>query len=162
VKGGGTFDDGTSETVVTTDRFGRAVVGFRLGTEEGTSNNVVEATLPELAGQFAGFTASGKTAGPPEATTISGVVLDNSNQPAPGAALRLRDTSIVATSDSQGVFKIANAPIGPQLLIVDGSTVTRPGVWPDLEFAINDVPGRDNTIGMPVFLLPIDMARGLQ
>jgi hypothetical protein len=60
------------------------------------------------------------------------------------------------------LFKIVNAPAGPQILIADGSTVTRPGVWPDLEFFVDDVPGRDNTIGMPIFLLPIDVARGIQ
>lgn len=46
--------------------------------------------------------------------------------------------------------------MGALHLRVDGSTTTRPGVWPVLEFEINTISGQDNTIGMPIYLLPLD------
>jgi hypothetical protein len=162
VAGGGTFEGGAQEMVVETDHLGRAVAAFRLGEEEGISNNVVEATVvgsePPLA---TSFTASGRTAGDPAETSISGVVLDNSNQPVPGATLRILDTAILTTTDEQGLFRIQPAPVGTVKLIVDGSTTTRPGTWPDLEYILTTVPGRDNTAGMPIFLLPLELGQSL-
>lgn len=158
VAGGGSFADGGRETVVETDHLGRAVVALTLGPEEGIGNNVVEATVvgsePPVG---TSFTATGRTAGDPADTSISGVVLDNTNQPVPGVTLRLFGTAITAVTDAAGLFRIAPAPVGTVKMIVDGSTATRPGTWPDLEFVFTTVPGRDNTVNMPIFLLPLEL-----
>ena len=93
VKGAGRLDDGPAEEVVTTDSDGRAIVQFILDPEEGVSNNVVEARIDGLdPSPLASWTATGMTAGDPAQTSISGVVLDNTNQPVPGATVRIRDT----------------------------------------------------------------------
>ena len=41
---------------------------------------------------------------------------------------------------------------------IDG-TAERPGAWPDLEFVLTTIAGRDNTVGMPIYLLPLDLER---
>ncbi|MFY9823638.1 MAG: DNRLRE domain-containing protein [Thermoanaerobaculia bacterium] len=162
VKGEGRFENGSREATITTDSDGRAIVTSITGPEEGTGNNVVEARIAALPdGPLAGFTATAWPAGDPAATTIHGVVLDNSNQPVPGVTLRLRDTSILTQSDSKGLFRISPAPVGRIKLIVDGSTAQRPGAWPDLEFELTTIAGRDNDLGMPIYLLPLDLAHGL-
>src|SRR6185295_2382410 len=90
VKGGGRFAGDQTEVEVTTDSDGRAIVPFRIDSAEGVANNVVEATIAGLPSgpstPIAGFTATGRTAGVAD-TTISGIVLDNSNQPVPGTTL---------------------------------------------------------------------------
>ena len=94
------LDDGPSEEVVTTDSDGRAIVQFTLDPEEGVSNNVVEARIDGLdPSPLASWTASGMAAGDPSQTSISGVVLDNTNLPVPGATVRIRDTSILTQTD---------------------------------------------------------------
>ncbi len=157
VEGGGSLADGGREAVVETDHLGRAVVALTLGPDEGIGNNVVEATVvgsdPPIR---TSFTATGRIAGDPAATSISGVVLDNTNQPVPGVTLRLLDTAITTTTDAAGLFRIAPAPVGTVKMIVDGSTTTRTGTWPDLEFVLTTVPGRDNTVNMPIYLLPLE------
>jgi hypothetical protein len=161
VKGGGGFDDGVSQIDVVTDSDGRAIAPFVLGDEEGVSNNVVEASLPPSGGPFVTFVASALAAGMPADTSISGVVLDNSNDPVAGVTLRLLGTTIQAQSDARGYFRIPDAPVGTVKLVVDGSTATRPGAWPDLEFVLTTVSGRNNTLGMPIFLLPLDLGQGI-
>jgi hypothetical protein len=161
-QGSGHFAGGAQETVVVTDSDGRAIVTFTLDPEEGRANNLVEARVQGLEdGPFASFVASGRTAGDPVATTISGVVLDNTDVPIAGATLRVRDTTITAVTDQQGQFRIAGAPVGSVKLIVDGSTVSRPGSWPDLEFDLVTIAGRDTTINMPIYLLPLDLGTSL-
>jgi hypothetical protein len=59
------------------------------------------------------------------------------------------------------VFRITAAPVGTVHLIVDGSTATVPGAWPDLEFVLTTIPGRDVDLGMPIYLLPLDLGQGL-
>ncbi len=162
VLGAGTLGSGATEEVVTTDSDGRAIVQFTLDPAEGISNNVVEARIDGLQNSpSASWTASGMTAGDPAQTAIRGVVLDNTNLPVPGATVRIRDTSILTQSDDQGYFRIQPAPVGTFYLIVDGSTVTRPGSWPDLELEVTTIPGREKTLSMPVYLLPIDLPNGI-
>ncbi len=84
------------------------------------------------------------------------MVLDNSNTPIEGVTASIEGTTLQAITDDQGHFTIRNVPVGAQILLVDGSTTTRPGVWPTLEFEISTIAGQDNTIGMPIFLLPLD------
>jgi uncharacterized Zn-binding protein involved in type VI secretion len=163
VKGDGHFMDGSQELVIASDSDGRAIVPWVLGPEEGIANNVAEARIDALPdGPLAGFVANGRVAGDPLLTTVSGVVLDNSNQPVPGVTVRILDTAFTAQTDAQGMFHIAGAPVGTVKLIVDGSTSQRPGSWPDLEFVLTTIPGRDNTLGMPIYLLPLNLTGGLQ
>ncbi|MGH7321344.1 MAG: hypothetical protein ACRELA_17195 [Candidatus Rokuibacteriota bacterium] len=162
-RGQGHFEDGSRELLAASDSDGRVVVPFVLDPEEGISNNVVEARLAGFEGSpVATFVASGRGAGEPSATTISGIVLDNSDQPVPGVTLRIKEQpTLTAESGPQGIFRLAGAPVGTLHLIVDGSTADRPGPWPDLEFLLTTIPGRDNTVGMPIYLLPLDLQHGL-
>jgi hypothetical protein len=162
VQGAGRFADGSGEAVVTTDSDGRAIVTFTLDSEEGVANNVVEARIVGFEeGPLASFVASGRAAGDPAATSISGVVLDNTNVPIAGVTLRVKHTTLTAVTNTEGQFRIAGAPVGAVKLIVDGSTVSRPGAWPDLEFDLVTIAGRDNTVNMPIYLLPLDLENGI-
>jgi hypothetical protein len=117
--------------------------------------------------------ASGHVPGNPAATKITGVVLDNSNNPVPGATIRayLQNVpalqsgglppNVSAISNLQGQFTIQPAPVGFVKIIADGSTVTRPGKWPNLEYNLVTVSGQTNTIGLPIYLLPWDTVNQL-
>ena len=161
-QGGGDFN-GQPTLTVPTDSDGRAVAVLTLGPEEGIENNVVSATYAGNTGSRVTFVASGKLAGDPAQTRISGVVLDNSNNPIPGVTLHVEGTSLTVQSDAQGQFVLQPAPVGHVLVVVDGSTVApRNGMpWPKLEYELVTVAGRDNTVGMPMYLLPIDTPRGI-
>jgi hypothetical protein len=161
-KGKGHFADGSQDLVITSDSDGRAIVPWVLDPQEGIANNVVEARIDGLPdGPLAAFIATGWVAGDAAQTSISGVILDNSGMPVPGVTARIRDTALTAQTDVQGLFRIAAAPVGTVKLIVDGSTAQRLGSWPDLEFVLTTIPGRDNTLGMPIYLLPLDLTSGL-
>jgi hypothetical protein len=160
--GGGSFN-GHSTFTAESDSDGRALAVLTLGPAEGSDNNVVAASFPANPGSPAIFVASGRVAGRAEETSVSGVVLDNSNVPLKGAVIRLSGPTpispadtIVTTTDAQGQFRVKPAPVGRVLVHVDGSGIERPGRWPDLEFDIVTVAGRDNTVGMPIYLLPLD------
>ncbi|MEQ1871028.1 MAG: hypothetical protein ABL961_13520, partial [Vicinamibacterales bacterium] len=165
-QGGGTFDGAASRTAQT-DSDGRVAATLTLGFQEGNANNVVEATFPSNAGLPAAFTASGRAAGNPSDTTISGVVLDNSNAPIQGVTVRgvLTDAlhsslsavqaAVAVLTNAQGQFVIPQAPVGLVKLLVDGSTAQRPGTYPALEYDIVTVAGHDNTVGQPIYLLPL-------
>ncbi len=161
-EGGGSFD-GQVEAMVSTDTDGRAAAVLMLGPGEGFDNNVVAASFPNNPGVAASFTASGKTVGKPEDTRISGVVLDNSNHPLQSVTLHIEGTTLTTQSDGQGQFVLQPAPVGKVSLVADGSTVPpREGnPWPKLVYDLVTIAGRDNTIGMPIYLLPIDEPNGL-
>jgi Glucodextranase, domain B len=162
VKGTGSFDNGQPTLSLATDSDGRAITAFTTGPDDGISNNIVTARVDGLAsGNSVAFTASGWVAEDVSQTAISGLVVDNANQPVPGVTLRIRDTAITTQADSQGLFRIFPAPVGTVKLIVDGSTARRQGSWPDLEYEVTTVPGRDNKLGMPVYLLPLDETEGV-
>ncbi len=159
-EGTGNFQ-GQASVTVNTDVDGRAVSFLTIGAEAGIENNVVEATFPANSGSPAVFVASGKIAGDPAATKVSGVVLDNSNTPIEGVTIRIDDTSITTETDAQGQFAIQPAPVGHVDLVVDGSTANRAGSWPTLEYEMVTVSGQNNTVNMPIYMLPIDLSRGL-
>ncbi len=163
VKGAGQFNNGQSTLSLTTDNDGRLIAALITDPNEGVAGNVVEATIDALPrSPVASFIASTWAAGDPNETAVSGVVLDNSNVPVAGVTVRLRDTALTALTDSQGQFLISPAPVGTLKLIVDGSTAQRPGAWPDLELDLTTVPGRNNTLRMPIYLLPLDLVNGIQ
>jgi hypothetical protein len=163
VKGAGQFVNGQQTMPLPTDSDGRLIAGLITDPAEGIANNVVEATIDGLTGgPMASFTASTWAAGDPSLTAVSGVVLDNSNLPIAGVTIRIRDTTLTTVTDAQGLFQISATPVGTLKLIVDGSTAQRPGAWPDLDFDLTTVPGRNNTLRMPIYLLPLDLAHGIQ
>lgn len=159
VAGGGSFN-GLLQTTVNTDASGRAVALLNLGLREGIQNNVVEASYENNMGNVASFVASAKIPGDPANTVVSGVVLDNTNIPIEGVTIVIEGTNLSTQTDAQGQFSISGAPVGHILLLADGSTAQRPGTWPSLEFELFTIAGRENTIGMPVFLLPLDLPNG--
>jgi hypothetical protein len=162
VQGRGRFQNGLQDLVVSSDSDGRLIVPFTLDPDEGIANNIVTAKIEgQDTSPIVSFVASGRTAANPDVTSISGVVLDNASQPIAGATLRVLDTSLTAQTDEKGLFRISEAPVGTVKLIVDGSTVDRPGSWPDLEYVLTTVPGRDNTVNMPIYLLPLNLHNGV-
>jgi hypothetical protein len=162
VQGQGQLANGQQEMLAFSDSDGRLILPFQLDPEEGIANNIVEGKIEgQDSSPVVSFVSSGRAAGDPAATSISGVVLDNASQPLAGVTLRVLDTSVKAQTDGQGLFRISGAPVGTVKLIVDGSTVERPGSWPDLEFVLTTVPGRDNTVNMPIYLLPLNLRNGL-
>jgi hypothetical protein len=160
VRGGGAFDGAESLTVAT-DGNGVAAAILTLGPGEGSDNNWATVDFVGNTTADVTFVASARVAGPPADTSVSGVVLDNADVPIPGVTLHIEGTSLFTQSDAQGQFAIAGAPVGTILLVADGSTAAVPGVWPTLEFELVTIAGRDNGIGMPIYLLPIDTANVL-
>jgi hypothetical protein len=164
---------GATSVTVNTDSDGRAGVTLTLGYQEGNSNNVVAATFAGNQGFPAGFTSSGRAEGPAANTTISGVVLDNSNVPIPGVTIRVVLTNLLNSNSSsinaaatvqanaQGQFTIPNAPVGFVKLLVDGSTTTNPGIYPTLDYDMVTIAGQNNTLQMPIYLLPLNTANQL-
>src|ERR1700761_2401083 len=50
--------------------------------------------------------------------TVSGRIIDESNQPLPGATVALKGTSLSTATDVNGYFKLSNSPSGAQVLVV--------------------------------------------
>ena len=159
-QGGGTFN-GQPSLVATSDSDGRVQAVLTLGPQEGVNNNQVQATFAGNSGLPAVFSASGKIPGPPQNTIISGVVLTNSGGPIPGVTMRLFQTQqgnnsnipqqigTPVVTDAQGFFQIQPAPVGVYKLMADGTTA---GNYPTLEYDIVTVAGRNNTVGLPIYL----------
>ncbi len=171
-EGGGNFGGQTGVTVVS-DSDGRVAATLTLGFQEGDANNLVEADFPSNAGFPVAFTASGRAPGDPAKTTISGVVLDNSNLPIPGVTIRAVLTNQMTSNgqivgslpavqtNAEGQFAIAPAPVGLVKLLVDGSTAQRVGTYPTLDYDLVTVTGQNNTVGAPIFLLPLNVQNQL-
>jgi hypothetical protein len=168
VKQGGGSIGGQPSFTVNTDSDGRAASSLTLGLQEGNANNLVEANFPSNTSFAASFTASGRAAGDPLKTTISGVVLDNSNVPIPGVTIRAVLTNLLNSNSNiiqsvaavqtngQGQFTIQQAPVGFVKLLVDGSTAQRPGKYPTLDYDMVTVAGQANTLSQPIYLLPLN------
>lgn len=171
-QGGGSFGGETSFTV-NSDPDGRVAATLTLGMQEGNANNVISATFETNGGFPAAFTASGRAAGDPAKTTITGVVLDNSNQPIPGVTIRAVSTNVLHSNltavqsataiqtNAQGQFSIPQAPVGFVKLLIDGSTAQLQGTYPSLEYDVVTVAGQTNTVGQPIYLLPLNSSNQL-
>lgn len=153
--GDGGFD-GASSVTVDSDSDGRAVASWTLGPEDGFNNNKVEANFTGNTGLSAVFNASGLVPADPLNTIISGVVLDHTDTPLEGVTVHVEDTTIDVVTDDEGQFFIQSAPVGHVLLEVIGSTIPDSQSWPTLEFELVTVAGRDNTVGIPIYLLPLN------
>lgn len=166
-EGGGSFGGQPSFTV-NTDSDGRVAATLTLGLQEGNANNLIEASFPSNVSFPAAFTASGRAPGDASKTTISGVVLDNSNVPIPGVTIRAVLTHVLNSNsnfiqsvaaiqtNAQGQFTIPQAPVGFVKLLVDGSTAQRPGKYPTLDYDLVTVAGQNNTLSQPIYLLPLN------
>ncbi|HEX2061795.1 MAG TPA: hypothetical protein VHK90_13735, partial [Thermoanaerobaculia bacterium] len=172
-RGGGKLQNGEATMVTHTDSDGRALALLTLGMEAGFDNQVVQATFPGNAGNPAAFSATAKMPGPESATRISGVVLDNSNNPLAGATMRLYQFYLgsasnipvaVATpvvTNEQGQFTITNAPVGAFKLVADGTTIPGDERYPTLEFDVVTVAGQETTVGLPIYLPVLDRVNRL-
>ncbi|MGB8989446.1 MAG: Ig-like domain-containing protein [Candidatus Sulfotelmatobacter sp.] len=170
VTGGGSFSGNPTQTI-TTDSDGRALAVLTLGPGADTApvSNVVAANFPGNSSSAAAFTATALIAGDPTKTTISGDVLDNSNNPIPEVTMRLYQTNqgsnnnqplqigTPVQTDAQGHFVITSAPYGYFKLMADGTTAGGGSVsYPTLEYDIVTVAGQDNTVGTPIYLPVLD------
>lgn len=152
VAGGGHFN-GVDSVVVVTGADGKASATWTLGPADGIENNRVEATFAGCTSLPAVFQASGLIPGNIDSTHVSGLVLDNQNRPIPNATLVLDELGTRAYTDTNGFFRMRTPTTGIHHLTAVGSTSTRPGKWVGLHFELNIVAGRDNTLGMPIYLL---------
>lgn len=171
-QGDGNFGGAPSQTM-NTDSNGRAITVLTIGLQQGINSSVVEATFPNNPGLPAAFVASSKAPGNPANTTISGLVLDNSNNPIQGATIRLFQTNqgnnnnlpvqigTPVQTGLQGTFQIPSAPVGSFKLMADGSTAAGPATYPTLEYDIVTVAGTDNSVGMPIYLPALDITNKL-
>jgi hypothetical protein len=155
-QGGGNLEGGVSVTK-TSDDDGRVAAVLNLAQQEGINNNVVSATFDGFGGAPATFFASGITPKNPNNTLVTGLVLDNANQPIPDATASIKGTNLSALTDANGRFSISGAPVGAIVLFVDGATSTRPETFPFLEFPMVTVAGQDNHLNSAIFLPPLDM-----
>jgi PKD repeat protein len=141
-----------------TDGNGKAIANLTLGQQEGLSNYAVTA---DFAGDTAtvpvSFVASAYAPGPVSNTSVSGVVMDNTNTPVQNATVTIQGTSLSTVTNASGNFKISGAPVGTVTLTVDGSTAVSTETLPFLSFVLQDLPGQNNTLGKPIFLPAIDI-----
>lgn len=164
LSGGGYFENGEQALTVYTDTDGRASANFTLGAVVGLDKQRVVATLTERADTVPDniilrsvFTASGFVTGPAGETIISGVILDNQNNPLPGATIRVEGTTRQTIAESDGKFTITEAPVGPVHLIFDGSTVDAEGEYPTLSSDIVTVSGVNNPLTKPIYLVKLNL-----
>jgi hypothetical protein len=153
--GGGLIGAGNT-FVQNTDGDGRAYAVLVLGQQEGINNNDVVASFPGMTGQPAAFLSSGVVPGPVANTIVSGVVLDNAEQPIPNTTASIENTNLSALTNAQGQFTIVNAPVGDIILFIDGSTSTSSYTFPTLSFQMATIPGINNTLGRPIYLPALD------
>lgn len=159
VKGNGNFGEEQNAIELITDSDGRAAIEYYLGNVVGLDAQRVTATLidsPKDKTITAGFMATAFVPDDPGKTTISGIVLDNQDNPIPGVVVRVDGTSRKAVVDEQGQFKIVNAPVGPVHLVADGSTAKIEGEYPDLSYNIVTVAGVDNPLAAPIYMVKLN------
>jgi len=154
-QGGGIFQNGEISYISTTDSDGRAAASLVLGAEVGLDVHRVTATLVGST-LNASFTASALQPADPGLTSITGIVLDNQDNPLPNVTVRVEGSNRQAVTDAQGQFKITESPVGPVHLIVDGSTTTVAGEWPTLSYNLVTIAGAENPLSAPVYMVKLD------
>lgn len=162
--GEGLFQNGETSYETLTDTDGRAVAQLTLGTLTGLDAQRIEAILldgPDSTKLMAVFSATAFIAADPGNTSISGVVLTNQDEPIPGVTVRIEDTDRTTLTDLEGRFTIAQSPVGPVHIIVDGSTATIPGEYPSLSYHLVTVPGVENPMSAPVYMVKLDTENGV-
>lgn len=162
--GEGLFQNGKASYETTTDTDGRAVAQLTLGALTGIDAQRIEAILldgPEGTELMAVFSATAFIAADPGNTSVSGVVLTNQDEPIPGVTVRIEDTDRTVLTDQEGRFKVAQSPVGPVHIIVDGSTATISGEYPSLSYHLVTVPGVENPMSSPVYMVKLDTENGV-
>ncbi len=155
--GGGLFENDLPAVQLLTDADGRVAAEFWLGDLAGIDAQRVRATLVGTSAS-AGFSASGFVPADAGDTAISGIVLDNQDNPVEGVTVRVDGTSRSAVVDAAGLFTIAQAPVGPVHLIADGSTAVDGREYPSLAYDIVTVSGVNNTLPAPIYMVPLNTA----
>jgi len=159
-EGGGELES-ASALVRATDTDGLVSAVLTLGPQEGINNNVVAATIPVSGTGGTVFNASARVPGNVSDTRVSGVVLDNQDNPVPHVKMSVFlagqpvSTALKTFTDDQGMFSVTGAPVGDVRVIADGSTTTRTGTWPTLEFALKTIAGQNNQLQAPIWILPL-------
>ncbi len=156
VTAGGGNIGGESTVTQKTNTDGKATVTVTLGMQEGIDNNLVTADYTGDTGSPVTFHASGLVPAAPSQTTVTGIVLDNTNTPVPGATARLEGTNLTTTTNAQGQFTLTGVPVGTVTLLVDGSTSSSTITYPSLSFVLQALPGVANSLDMPIYLPAID------
>jgi len=155
--GTGKFSNGLQTIDVISSSNWFAVAEFTLGSELGMDAQKVIATLMDTSKSIlptASFTATAYVAGDSADTKLSGIVLDNQENPLEGVTLRIEDTSVSGMTNSNGQFQLDRVPVGPIHLFVDGSTVTSTnGEYPTLSFNSVMVQGINNTLPQPIYMV---------
>lgn len=171
-QGGGAIN-GQSAVTVTSDSDGRVQGFLTLGSQAGISNNIVTASFSGNPGLPASFTSTAYVPGAASDTKITGVVLDNSNNPIAGVSMRLyqlnsgsnsnipQQVTPTVVTNARGFFSIQPAPVGVYKLMADGSTATSGGAFPTLEYDLTTVAGQNNTVGLPIYLPALNTASQL-
>jgi hypothetical protein len=155
--GGGSLEGATS-VGKTTDNDGKAFAILTLAQQAGSSNNVVSASIDGVNDQVVSFVSSSVVTGPQSATRVSGIVLDNAEQPIANVTATIKGSNLPAvTTDAQGRFTISGAPVGDIVLYINGTTSTRPESFPTLSFQMVTLPGIDNQLSGPIYLPQIDL-----
>jgi hypothetical protein len=144
--------------VVETNDEGLASAVFHLGALEGINAHRALARFEGLPGLQASFIASAIAPREASATAVAGVLLDNSDLPLEGVTAQILDTDLSARTDAEGFFRLDGAPVGTVRLLIDGSTSTRAGRWPSLQYEMTTIAGIDNSIGEPIRLPEVDVA----
>lgn len=170
LEGGGLFLDstGSSQQIIlkTSDFDGNVSVDFILGNDLEKLGYNSQQVIARIVGQpenATSFSANNLRPGNVEATTISGLVLDNSNNPLPNVEVTIKGQSFAnrdTLTSEDGRFLFENAPVGTVHLVLDGSTTTREGEWPHLMFEMVTVSGQENTVGMPIYIPEVDYDGG--
>jgi len=140
-----------------TDGNGKAIATLTLGQQEGISNYAVSADFAGDTGNPVNFLASAYAPGPMANTSVSGVVLDNTNTPVQNATVTIQGTALSTVTNASGTFQINGAPVGTVTLTVDGSTAVSAETLPFLSFVLQDLPGQNNSLGKPIYLPSIDV-----
>ncbi|MDA7866603.1 carboxypeptidase-like regulatory domain-containing protein [Verrucomicrobia bacterium] len=163
VQGGGLVN-GESQTTILTGITGHALADFQLGPQEG--NQLIEATFANNPGNPARFVISAVKRNIDLPTTLSGLVIDNANQPIGGARCSVeKNGEVVAEvfSDASGQFRFLNLPDGEGHLHVDGlvadtlfSQPIEQGSFPSLSYNLFLIPHSENKLPAPVLLPPLN------
>ena len=163
-QGTGQFQNSQGSVVAITDSDGRASAHLKLGSESGVDYQRIEARVLETAGvnlatvtvDKVAFSATAYQPGEAQNTKISGVVLDNQDNPLQGVTVRIDGTSRQSVSDSEGKFEIINAPVGPVHLLADGSTIVGESEYPSLAYNLVTVSGINNTLPAPIYMVKLN------
>lgn len=154
------------ELIRSTDVDGNVVVDVKLGSSPehlATNGHVIRASLVGQSELNTSFAATSFISGLVEQTSITGMVLDNSNLPLPAVEVSISGESFATlrtTTDEQGQFVFNQAPVGTVHLGFDASTTTAAGDFPTLAFELVTVSGRENTVGMPIYIPRLDTQGG--